>query len=105
MKLLLTVGIILTLGTSFGQDDTYTLTINLTDSLSGNPTPINTAFGIKQYAPGTIKMKGESSGIYNLELKPGKYAFQFKSMYHVTKSFTIELNSDTTKTLLFPDPK
>lgn len=105
MKLLLTIGILLTLGAAFGQEKEYTLTINLTDSLSGNPTELIGALGIQEGAPGILKMEETSKGLYVLTLKEGKYAFQFTNLYRVERRFTIYLESDSTNVLLFPDPK
>lgn len=105
MKLLLTIGIFLSFTTSFGQDSKHALTINVMDSLSGNPTQMISSFGIKAGMAGIIEIPVNSAGVYLLNLDAGKYAFEFKNTHQAVRTFTIELNSDSTKTLLFPDPK
>ena len=100
MKVFLMLFVLVLSGFAFAQEK-YSLTIYVTDSKTEDRPVVIKAFYIKEWKPGMVKLEKNNSGVYQLELEEGSYAFEFTNAAGAVINFKVDLKADTIKTVTF----
>lgn len=101
MKALFTLSLLFVLSATYAQNTTHVVTINLTDSLSGDPADVETAYVIPDGSRDFMTFGQSAVGVFAIQLEAGKYTINFKHTDGRLASIKIDLNDDMVKNVVF----
>lgn len=106
MRFLFTLSLLFVLNVAFAQEtEQHVLQINLTDSLTGDPSDIEIAYVITENSRDVSTFQQSQVGVFVMQLDEGQYKVNFKHTDGSYHSIEVDLKEDVVKNIMLSPAK